>query len=79
MLQNAPFLIYNFKIFSGGDTPEHPSRERPTPSRTHHHGQPTALRAFGRPAAAARPIAGTQNIELPPGLGLSPPDAGVLD
>ena len=59
MLQNAPFLIYNFKIFSGVTPPNPLCREGATPSRTHPHGRPTALRAFGRPAAAARPTVGT--------------------
>ena len=47
------------KLFLGGDTPEPPLREGATPSRTHPPGRPTALRAFGRPATAARPTVGT--------------------
>ncbi len=76
MLQNAPFLN-----LIGGNTPEPASREGATSSRAYPHGRPTALRASGRPAAAALPIAGTQNIELPLGLELPPPtsDAGLLD
>ena len=73
MLQNAQFCIYNFKIFSGVTPPNPLCREGATPSRTHPHGRPTALRAFGRPAAAARPIAGTQEIRAPPGFGNFPP------
>ena len=61
-LKNAlkcTILNIQFQNFLGGDTPEPPLREGATPSRTHPPGRPTALRAFGRPAAAARPTVGT--------------------
>ncbi len=67
---NAPkctILNIKFQNFLGGDIPEPPLREGATLSRTP-PGRPTALRAFGRPAAAARPIVGTLTTGPPSAL-----------
>jgi hypothetical protein len=61
------FCDIKFQNFLGGYTPEPPygRGSRATPSRTHPHGRPPALRASGRPAAAARPIVWTQHPPPP--------------
>jgi hypothetical protein len=61
----------------GGYTPEPPLREgvEGDPLQNPPPGRPPALRAYGRPTAAARPIVGTQTSRPPLGKILATPMA----
>ena len=71
--RKCTILKVKFKNFLWGYTPEPPLREgvegdalpNPPPGRPPAR-RPPALRAYGRPTAAARPIVGTQTSRPPP-------------
>ena len=73
--RKCTILKVKFQNFLGGYTPEPPLREGvegdPLPNPP--PGRPPALRAYGRPTAAARPIVGTQTSRPPLGKILATP------